>query len=73
MSDTCHIAVTEEIPVCLRPLQCWRKQVCLVEVERLRREEDLGRLRADSCFLSLMTWVKADQGLARRVDAEERQ
>jgi hypothetical protein len=55
--------VTEDPPVCLTPNFCWRLKECGWEVNRLKKEEDLGRERATSCFLSLMTWASAPERL----------
>lgn len=62
-SDNRETAVTEDPPVCVWPARCWRTHACALEVARLKKEEDLGRERATSCFLSLMTWAKAAEAL----------
>jgi hypothetical protein len=62
-NHTSQTAVTEDPPVCIAPVRCWQLKSCVVERNRLKKEGEVPRAHATSCFLSLMTWAKAGERL----------
>ena len=62
-SDTCQTPVSDALEICVAPGKCAKARMCLVELRRLKKEEDWSGAKLTPCFVSLLRWASIAEKL----------